>query len=153
MVFETGTIQAARKYGTFDLVVFSDIARDARQDSKVIEEVASLVARAGVLLIICPATWRAVWADGLTWLPVETGFLPERISGMLQGFGFRVRHVFPILRRWGASAALCSERLSSVAFPLAVLLFPVLMTVALLDMHVSRAKGESLMVVAARPMG
>ncbi len=61
MVFETGTIQTARKYGTFDLVVFSDIARDAPRDSKLIEDAASLVAPGGALVIICPTTVRAVW--------------------------------------------------------------------------------------------
>ena len=153
MVFETGTIQTARKYGTFDLVVFSDIARDAPRDSKLIQDAASLVALGGALVIICPTTWRAVWKNGLAWVPVETGFIPDRITGMLQASGFEVQHVSPIFRKWGASASLLYEGVSSLAFPLAVVLFPVLMTLALLDMHVGWATGEALIVVAARSVG
>jgi len=148
--FFTRSIEGGASLGRFDVVVFSDIARDPDRDGQLLQIVSGLVAPGGVLLVICPSTERLVWDPRRKWVSSGTGFDAESISKVLAGNGLKVRKIRRILGVFGASAAQASDRISKLAYPLLVLLFPFLMTCGVLEACSSISKGETLLVAATR---
>ena len=148
--FFTRSIEGGESLGRFDVVVFSDIARDSDRDGQLLQNMSGLVAPGGVLLVICPSTERLVWHRWPKWVSSGTGFDAESISRVLAGSGLKVRNIRRILGLSGALAAQASDRISKLAYPLLVLLFPFLMTCGVLEACGSISRGETLLVAATR---
>jgi len=148
--FSIQSIEGGGSLGRFDAVVFSDIARDPDRDGQLLQNVSGLVAPGGVLLVICPSTERLVWHRWPRWVSSGTGFDAESISKVLAASGLKVRKIRRILGLFGALAAQASDRVSKIAYPLLVLLFPLLMTCGVLEACSSISRSETLLVAATK---
>lgn len=148
--FSSGDLSQVQTNRKYDIVVFSDIARDARRDGDLIAAVARLVGPGGRLVIICPNRRQLVYSGAFERVATGSGFSRADLASALEASGLSVDEVRPMVGPLAGRAALAAKAAAAVHYLLLVFTFPFLMTLSFLDLWSFAAEGDGWIAVAAR---
>lgn len=149
--FEVADIFSLGDQRRFDLVIFSDIARDLRRDGDFVRRVAEMVKPGGRLVMICPSRYQLIHHSKFERRATGSGFTTDDLRLLVASCGLDLETVRHILGPLAGRMALAGMRTAAVHYALLVIVFPFLMTAAFLDLFTSPQRGDALLVIGRRP--